>query len=75
MHFPYITYGMMLHVYINDSIPVYRQNTYIEKMYVIYASERSERALKNLHFHILILLFPSNHILLVQSDTLFQKHI
>ena len=42
MHFPYITYGMML--YINTT--VYRQNTYIEKMYVIYPSDRSERALK-----------------------------
>ena len=38
MHFPFITYGMVL--YINDSIPT---NTNIEQMYV-YASERSERA-------------------------------
>ena len=40
MQFSFITYGMVLHVYINDSIPT---NTNIEKMYV-YASERSERA-------------------------------
>ena len=37
MHFPYITYGMML--YINT---ISRTKTNIEKMYV-YASERSKR--------------------------------
>ena len=51
----YLWYGV---VYINDSY-VYRQNTNIEKIYV-YASERSERALKNFsHFYILRLLFLS----------------
>ena len=40
MQFPVITYGMAL--YINDSY-VYRQNTNIEKIYYVYASERSER--------------------------------
>ena len=55
-----LTYGMML--YINDKI-YSQQNTYIEKMYVIYHERVGffERSLKYFsHFqNILILLFPS----------------
>ena len=40
MQFPFITYGMVRAIYINDSIPT---NTNIKQMYV-YANEWSERA-------------------------------
>ena len=51
MQFPFITYGMVRAIYINDSIPT---NTNIEQMYV-YANELR----KCWHFYILKLLFLS----------------
>ena len=52
MQFPFITHGMVLYIYINDSI--YRQNTNIEKMNVHASELRKFR-----YFYILKLLFLS----------------
>ena len=56
MHFPYITYSMMLY-YINDSIPT--KHLHWENVCDIMRASGASELRKCSHFHILKLLFPS----------------